>query len=97
MQSIQSVLTRVSDGKDHPLDASRFDRCGRDYENGFLDGCLSVQGNTKEVCSSAHQSGFEHGISDGKMAGVNWYILQPGKDFAFHTWEFVQGYVNGFW
>ena len=46
----------VSDGKDHPFDASRFDRCGQDYENGFLKGCLSVQGNTKEVCSSVEDS-----------------------------------------
>ena len=25
-----------SDGADHPFDASRFDRCGRNYQDGFL-------------------------------------------------------------
>jgi hypothetical protein len=46
----------VSDGKDHPFDASRFDRCGQEYESGFMKGCLSVQGNTKEACSSAEDN-----------------------------------------
>jgi hypothetical protein len=26
----------VSDGKEHPLDTSRFDICGKNYQNGFL-------------------------------------------------------------
>jgi hypothetical protein len=60
-------------------------------------GAVAILVMTMAFALTAYQSGFEHGISDGKMAGVNWYILQPGKDFAFHTWEFVQGYVNGFW
>ena len=51
---------------------------------------------------SQFQSGFNHGIQDGKEScthsdGCHWYILQPGKGFAFHTWEFVKGYVTGFW
>lgn len=45
---------------------------------------------------TAYQSGFQHGVSDGKADGVNWYILEPGKGFQFHIWEFVRGYVNGF-
>ena len=31
----------VSDRKDHPFDASRFDRCGKNYQDGFLKGCRS--------------------------------------------------------
>jgi hypothetical protein len=54
------------------------------------------------LAKSDYQSGFEHGVSDGgKRCGggpgeCHWYILQPGKGFQFHTWEFVKGYVNGF-
>lgn len=47
-----------------------------------------------------YQSGFNHGVSDGKDScfnpgGCHWYILQPGKGFKFHTWDFVRGYVTG--
>ena len=27
--------------------------------------------------------------------GCHWYILQPGKGFQFHTWDFIRGYVTG--
>ena len=48
-----------------------------------------------------YQSGFNHGLIDGKDScqhpdGCHWYVLQPGKGFAHHTWEFVKGYVMGF-
>jgi hypothetical protein len=46
-----------------------------------------------------YQSGYEHGISDAKKAiqGRNdWYIEQPGKGYADHTYQFNQGYVVGF-
>ena len=26
-------------GADHPFDAARFDRCGKNYQDGFLKGC----------------------------------------------------------
>jgi hypothetical protein len=45
------------------------------------------------------QSGFEHGVSDAKASCTDrchWYILEPGKGFQFHTWEFAHGYVAGF-
>jgi hypothetical protein len=29
----------VNDGKDHLFDASRFDRCGKNYQDGFLKNC----------------------------------------------------------
>jgi hypothetical protein len=45
---------------------------------------------------SDYQSGFKHGVADGRQAGTDWYILEPGNGFAFHTWEFVKGYVTGF-
>jgi len=50
---------------------------------------------------SSYQSGFNHGISDGRDGckhpnGCHWYIIQPGKGFAFHSKEFDMGYVDGF-
>src|SRR5689334_21141187 len=50
---------------------------------------------------SAYESGFNHGTTDGKDSclhtdGCHWYVLEPGKGFAFHSWDFVKGYVTGF-
>jgi hypothetical protein len=46
---------------------------------------------------SPYQSGYEHGIGDAKKSvNETWYILQPGKSFAFHTDKFNQGYVDGY-
>jgi hypothetical protein len=36
---------------------SEFDSCGSSYEHGFMEGCLSVEGNTKDVCNSAEDAG----------------------------------------
>jgi len=49
---------------------------------------------------SPYNSGFQHGAADGRDScqhsdGCHWYILQPGKGFAFHSKEFNQGYVDG--
>jgi hypothetical protein len=54
---------------------------------------------TTQSTTSPYASGFSHGLSDGKLAShgnVNWYILMPGKGFAFHTQDFKNGYVVGF-
>jgi hypothetical protein len=51
---------------------------------------------TLALAASPYQSGFKHGVSDAKLANTSdWYILQPGKGFGFHTPEFNNGYVNG--
>ena len=47
-----------------------------------------------------YQSGFNHGLADAKVMVMtngngNDYIHQPGKGFAFHTTEFVNGYIKG--
>ncbi len=47
--------TGVNDGKDHPFDASRFDRCGNNYQDGFLKGCRS-SGNSEETCQSSEDN-----------------------------------------
>ena len=50
--------------------------------------------------STEYQSGYKHGVIDGKDSclhpdGCHWYILQPDKGFAFHTKEFIRGYIAG--
>jgi hypothetical protein len=50
---------------------------------------------------SAYESGFNHGVIDGNdyslhPSGYHWYILEPGKGFAFHSKEFARGFVNNF-
>jgi hypothetical protein len=48
----------VEDGRDGPFDQEVYDHCGDtnqedEYYNGFIDGCMSVEGNTQDVCESA--------------------------------------------
>jgi hypothetical protein len=54
---------------------------------------------------SDYQSGLRHGLADSKinprvncpgLTPCHWYILEPGKSFAFHTPEFNRGYVVGY-
>ena len=50
---------------------------------------------------SGYDSGFNHGVQDAHDTclhpdGCHWYILESGKGFKFHTFEFVKGYVDGF-
>jgi hypothetical protein len=49
-----------ADGKDHPFDGGANDLCrqfpdnqGNPYYTGFIGGCMSVKGNTMDVCESA--------------------------------------------
>jgi hypothetical protein len=56
---------------------------------------------------TAFQSGFKHGVADANHKDPECaphqfpcprptdYIHQPGKGFAFHTTEFVNGYIKG--
>ena len=36
---------------------NEFDNCDSWYEHGFMKGCMSVEGNTKDVCNSAEDAG----------------------------------------
>lgn len=45
-----------ADGQDHLFNHDRNEECkdkGNQYYRAFIHGCLSVEGNTKEVCESA--------------------------------------------
>ncbi len=41
------------DGEDHPFNQKTYDNCGDDYYQGFLQGCMSVEGNDGDICKSA--------------------------------------------
>jgi len=42
-----------------------------------------------------YQSGFQHGVTDGNTSSnATSYIDQPKHGFAWHSAEFVKGYVN---
>jgi hypothetical protein len=52
------------DGIDNPFDRDTYDECGgssggpgnNEYYNGFVAGCLSVKGNTAEICEGTTDS-----------------------------------------
>jgi hypothetical protein len=41
------------DGEEYPFDHNTYDDCGDDYYRGFIEGCMSVEGNTGETCELA--------------------------------------------
>ena len=47
-----------NDGQNGPFSQDRYDNCGDEggadaYYQGFIDGCMSVEGNTQKVCEQA--------------------------------------------
>jgi hypothetical protein len=50
-----------ADGQNHPFDQSVFSKHSQTYancyQNGFMKGCLSVKGNTKNACNTAEDAG----------------------------------------
>jgi hypothetical protein len=55
--------------------------------------------NDAIASKSLYQSGYDHRASDARddcSDGCDWYILEPGKGFEFHTQEFIDGYIDGF-
>lgn len=43
----------VRDGEEHPFSRDTYNECGDDYYKGFIKGCMSVEGNEREICESA--------------------------------------------
>jgi hypothetical protein len=46
------------DGRNEPFNHDTYDHCADsredgEYYDGFIDGCMSVEGNTRRVCESA--------------------------------------------
>ena len=60
MMSVSASSSEVScfergiiDGEDHPFNQRTHANCSDDYYQGFLEGCMSVEGNNRDVCESA--------------------------------------------
>jgi hypothetical protein len=43
----------IRDGEEHPFNQDTYDDCEDDYYRGFIKGCMSVEGNTREACELA--------------------------------------------
>jgi hypothetical protein len=41
------------DGRDHPFSQKKLDEIGRSYYHGYVEGCMSVKGNTRAACEDA--------------------------------------------
>lgn len=41
------------DGQNHPFSQGTYERCGQDYYQGFIEGCMSVEDNDRDICESA--------------------------------------------
>jgi hypothetical protein len=41
------------DGKNNPFSQELYEMCGDTYYDAFIDGCMSAEGNTRDVCESA--------------------------------------------
>ena len=41
------------DGEDHPFSQNTYDKCGDEYYQGFIAGCMSIEGNSRDTCESS--------------------------------------------
>ena len=51
--SISCYEHGIIDGEDHPFIQRTYDNCRDRYYQGFIEGCMSVDGNSRDVCESA--------------------------------------------
>ena len=51
--SISCYERGIIDGEDHPFNQITYDNCRDQYYQGFIEGCMSVDGNSRDVCESA--------------------------------------------
>ena len=51
--SVSCYEREIIDGEDHPFNQRTYDNCGVQYYQGFIEGCMSVDGNSSDVCESA--------------------------------------------
>jgi hypothetical protein len=47
----------IYDGKNNPFSQGLYDMCGDTYYDAYVKGCMSVEGNTRDVCESATDAG----------------------------------------
>jgi hypothetical protein len=41
------------DGKNNPFSQELYEMCGDTYYDAFIEGCMSMEGNTMDVCEQA--------------------------------------------
>ena len=46
-----------ADGQDNPFSQELYEMCGDTYYDSFIEGCMSVEGNTRDECEQATDSG----------------------------------------
>ena len=51
--SVSCYERGIIDGEDHPFNQITYDNCRDQYYQGFIEGCMSVDGNSRDVCESA--------------------------------------------
>ena len=51
--SVSCYERGIIDGEDHPFNQRTYDNCRDQYYQGFIEGCMSVDGNSRDVCESA--------------------------------------------
>jgi hypothetical protein len=47
----------IYDGKNNPFSQGLYDMCGDTYYDAYVKGCMSVEGNTRDVCEPATDAG----------------------------------------
>jgi hypothetical protein len=60
---------------------------------------LSHQASEGEIIASTisnEESGYDHGCEDSELDPEDRYINEPGKGAAYHTDEFMDGYMEGY-
>jgi hypothetical protein len=46
-----------ADGQDNPFSQELYEMCGDTYYDSFIEGCMSVEGNTRDECEQATDAG----------------------------------------
>lgn len=59
LRAVDCYSAGFSDGQNEPFSQPTYDHCGDEpggadaYYKGFIDGCMAVEGNTRDICESA--------------------------------------------
>lgn len=46
----------IYDGRNNPFSQELYEMCGDTYYDAYVEGCMSVEGNTRDTCESATDS-----------------------------------------
>ena len=51
--SVSCYERGIIDGEDHPFNQRTYIKCEDQYYQGFIEGCMSVEDNSRDLCESA--------------------------------------------